>query len=218
MLPRISPSSSRLRAKGLASPFDAVDTKFISETVAALADVDGDGDLDLVWTTLSGALWYYENVGDASHMALESLGYDGHGLSPGNVGELAIAPRAVLGDLDGDGALELVVGDSAGYLSYFANSYCAPLASEGACSLRGLCRTRDGGEKRIGGGAPRRRQSPVEGTTAPTCRRRASASSATRATSAKNVRTATSASTATSARRSASYLVLRFSTSGAISL
>ena len=44
--------------------FDGIDVGF--ESAPALADLDDDGDLDLVVGELNGLLYYYENVGSAA--------------------------------------------------------------------------------------------------------------------------------------------------------
>ncbi|KAH8094194.1 hypothetical protein JL720_4187 [Aureococcus anophagefferens] len=124
------------------NPFDAVDAIHIDQTVLALYDVDADGDLDLLLAKLTGTAVYYANFGSSTAMDLVEDAE--HGLNEASLGALATAPAVALGDLDGDGAAELLVGDQGGFLTYYANSYCQLASGDGACSLRGLCRAGDG--------------------------------------------------------------------------
>ena len=80
----------------------------------ALGDLDGDGDLDLVVGGFDGTLRVFLNDGAAAFTPADAaalgLGADlGQNSSP------------ALGDLDGDGDPDLVVGESAGTLNFFRN-------------------------------------------------------------------------------------------------
>jgi len=83
--------------------------------VPAFGDLDGDGDADAIVGTWDDALAYYRN--DAPDGAVRLTLVDS---------AVVTLPRGrnaapALGDLDADGDLDLVVGESSGELSYFRN-------------------------------------------------------------------------------------------------
>ena len=82
----------------------------------ALGDIDGDGDLDIVVGNNDGLLFTITNAGTAAAPAfgapVQITGID--------VGDYA---TPALGDLDGDGDLDLIVGDSLLQLHFFLGSH-----------------------------------------------------------------------------------------------
>jgi hypothetical protein len=81
----------------------------------ALGDLDGDGDADLVLGTWRDALLYYRN--DGSRSAPRFV------LADSMLAQLTRGSHAspTLGDLDGDGDLDLLVGEASGTVNYFRN-------------------------------------------------------------------------------------------------
>src|SRR5690606_15079001 len=83
-----------------------------SDSSPHFADVDGDGDLDLFGGTADGTIRFFRNTGSATApQYVEEEGIE------------AFRPSTtpVLGDLDGDGDLDLVAGTKNGGLMYWSN-------------------------------------------------------------------------------------------------
>ncbi len=112
------------RGAGLAAgtpAFELVDSAFVritrgSNTTPTLGDLDGDGDLDLVIGEASGALNYYRNDGTRTAPAFTLVSDEWLGLDVGR------RSTPVLADLDGDGDLDLLVGEEGGTVVLWRNA------------------------------------------------------------------------------------------------
>ncbi|HEV2672112.1 MAG TPA: VCBS repeat-containing protein, partial [Gemmatimonadales bacterium] len=98
---------------------DAIDLG--TESIPAFADIDGDGDLDLIVGTKiepnnprTGGLYWFENVGSRSAPNFQLRGH------------LTVLPvfhdAPALGDLDGDGLPDLVLGQFQDAVAWYRNS------------------------------------------------------------------------------------------------
>ena len=100
---------------GVDNPFDTLDFSFLSNP--AFADIDGDGDFDLLVGSLGGIsdkLDYFENLGTAT--SPEFIDSPVYSIS-------SILPKPVFADIDGDGDPDLIVGGSRfASLDYFEHT------------------------------------------------------------------------------------------------
>ncbi|GAB4026800.1 FG-GAP-like repeat-containing protein [Spirosoma koreense] len=98
-------------------------TQANSNTYSAptLGDVDSDGDLDAVIGTASGTLLFYRNLGTATNpLYVSRSGEDNPFLYFDTSVDLSYSSPA-LGDVDGDGDLDAIIGTVGGDLVYFKN-------------------------------------------------------------------------------------------------
>jgi hypothetical protein len=102
---------------GTANPLAGQDVGFYS--TPTFGDLDGDGDLDLVSGEGSSGIRYFANTGSAAHPAFAARAGAANPLDGQDVGFLA---TPALGDLDGDGDLDLVAGEYYGTLRAFENT------------------------------------------------------------------------------------------------
>ncbi len=91
-------------------------TQNLKAVVPTLGDLDGDGDADLLFGNQDGTLWYYKNVAPSNSPAI--FAYQTDNFEGIDVGDNS-APT--LYDLDGDGDLDLFIGDKTGKIHAYEN-------------------------------------------------------------------------------------------------
>ena len=89
----------------------------LTGVVPAFADLDGDGDDDMLIGNSEGDIYYYKNsalVGDTAEFVLEQINYQNI-----DVGDFS-APQLI--DLDKDGMTDLIIGEKKGNLNFYKNT------------------------------------------------------------------------------------------------
>lgn len=120
---RTSLTAFRNVGTATAPAFMRYDTNFanlqqyaFARLVPTFADMDNDGDMDILCGSESGQLIYVENIGTRTIPLFNNPRSNYEGIDVGSNS----APT--LADLDGDGDLDLVVGERNGNLNYFINT------------------------------------------------------------------------------------------------
>ncbi|MBC1241951.1 FG-GAP-like repeat-containing protein, partial [Nostoc sp. 2RC] len=102
---------------GTANPFNSINVQ--DSSTPTLADIDGDGDLDLIVGERFGTLLYYKNTGTATNPVYTAQTGTANPFNGIDVGDYS-APT--LADIDGDGDVDAIVGERFGTLLYYKNT------------------------------------------------------------------------------------------------
>jgi hypothetical protein len=104
-------------AGGQSNPFGLSSSGYYSSPVATFADLDGDGDFDILAGDNYGGFKYFQNTGTPTSPAYVAGISNPFGITAaGN--KLLASP----GDLDGDGDLDILIGYNDGSFKYFKNT------------------------------------------------------------------------------------------------
>ena len=93
---------------------DALDLPHRVWAAPAAGDLDGDGDMDLLVGDFNGFIQYFENISSGNNLTFSFIE---------NVGNIDLSGNSVptLGDMDGDGDLDLLIGQLNGSLMFYRN-------------------------------------------------------------------------------------------------
>ena len=99
--------------------FEEETTSLLNENMGQMlspefGDLDGDGDMDLLVGDFNGFIQYFENTSSNNNLTFSPIE---------NVGNIDLSGNSVptLGDLDGDGDLDMLVGQLNGSLVFYRN-------------------------------------------------------------------------------------------------
>ena len=98
----VSVSLNLTQLTGASNPFDGIDVG--NSSAPSFADIDGDGDQDLVLGASDGTLRVYQNDGNGVFAELTGANNPFDGLDFGSESDPSLA------DIDGDGDVDLIVG------------------------------------------------------------------------------------------------------------
>lgn len=129
----IGSASSPNFASSISNPFSLTDIG--SRSVPVFIDLDADGDMDLMSGELTGGFYYFQNTGTVSSPAFAAVL-----TNPFSLTDIGFNSAISLADIENDGDMDLIAGESFGEFFYFQNcqlnapSNTTPAADLSICS------------------------------------------------------------------------------------
>ena len=115
-----TPRSDGTGDASMFSDYTALNGDVELDYIPVLADLDNDGDLDIVVGEYKARISYLENIGSAS--APQFVWRRGGDVDPFDGMAFGDEMNPALADLDGDGDFDLAVGDKEGIIKYYENT------------------------------------------------------------------------------------------------
>ncbi|MFK7846473.1 MAG: FG-GAP-like repeat-containing protein [Rhodothermales bacterium] len=113
----LAPSFSELVPGGGGNPFPNMTSDTFSSP--SFGDIDGDGDLDMFSGNEAGTISFFENTGNNTTPSFVQQTGVNNPLDGVDVGDKS---SAALVDIDGDGDLDMFIGEELGAFSYYENT------------------------------------------------------------------------------------------------
>ncbi len=108
---------------GYTNPLSAI--TLVNWSSPAFADIDNDGDKDCFIGNINGTIYYYKNTGTA---ALPVFTLQAGASNPFNGVDVGSNASPAFADIDNDGDLDAIIGNSGGALLYYKNTGTASAA------------------------------------------------------------------------------------------
>ncbi len=118
----IGTAANPIFAAPVINPFGITGNNNYSEYFSpTFVDIDGDGDMDIVYGDFNGNINYLENIGSPTAPAFAAPVSNPFNIAPITGGYYSGRSNPSFVDIDGDGDLDLITGDLTGDFYYFEN-------------------------------------------------------------------------------------------------